>query len=243
MAAASVLPPATSHYSTQPTAFSQNTHPAGRSPPTGMISSSEPRRAPDESDGPSRQSLPSISEVISASRPNQYPPPAPAGSSLPSPFVSSDRAYPGPEKHSSPQSIHQSSFTPRQEHVSSFSESPRPPFSGRPGFPVADRRSTPPGKPEHPSQLTPTHGEQPRSVSGSYPPQGPPSSHPYQGNHLPPGQMPLPAYPISPRHPPSEYDSRRAPHEHPDYARPRYEHPPARHYEPWNYQEAFGRVS
>lgn len=262
MAAATVLPPTSLQYSPQPNALSssnyQDRHLGRHSPPNSMISSSEPRRAADDGETPARQSLPSISEVISgAPRPGQFPPSShpsgqPGSSGLPSPFVSHNRGYPDSDKqHSSPQPLHPASFTPRQDAVSSFSESPRPGFSGRPGFPHPDRRSTPPGKLEHPSQLTPTHPEQPRSVSGTYPPQGPhpssaPSSHPYQNSHLPPGQMPLPGYPISPRHPPSEYESRRPPPhgEHHDYARSRYEqHGPPRHYEAWNYQEAFGRVS
>lgn len=251
MAAATVLNP-NSHYPTQPSTYpsAYSHHSPSHSVSSNMISSSEPRRAGDESDAPARQSLPSISEVISGARPGQYPSPshqpAPSSSGLPSPFPSHTRQYPEHDKHHpSPQPLHPASFTPRQDAVSSFSESPRPTFSGRPGFPIADRRPTPPGKPDGP----PHHqqGHEPRSVTSSYsqpPPPHIPSSHPYQGSQLPPGQVPLPSYPISPRHMPGEYDARRPPHhaEPAEYARARYEQGPNRHFETWSYQDAFNRV-
>lgn len=253
MAAASVLTPI-SHYPTQASNFSSSAYPQPHqhspSNSSTMISSSEQRRAPDESEAPSRQSLPSISEVISGARPGQFPPPShqsgQSSSGLPSPFASHNRQYPEHEKHhSSPQPLHPASFTPRQDAIPAFSESPRPTFSGRPGFPVSDRRPTPPGKPDGPPH--PQSHNEPRSVSGSYPQPPPPmpSSHPYQSAQLPPGQHPLPGgYPISPRHMPGEYDARRPPtHGEPgDYAR-RYDPQPNRHFETWSYQEAFGRVS
>ncbi len=207
-----------------------------------MISSSEPRRASDENEAPARQSLPSISEVISGARPGQYPPP-PAhqqpSSGLPSPFAAPSRQYPDSDKHS-PQPLHPASFPSRQDTIPAFADSPRPPFSGRPGLPpVSDRRPTPPGKPD-PHSPHIGHHEPPRSVNG-YPQPPPPSSHPYQQGQLPPGQMPLPGYPISPR---EHYDARRPPAHEAEYAaRVRYEPAPNRHFETWSYQESFSRVS
>lgn len=214
-----------------------------------MISSSEPRRQPDDStnNAPARQSLPSISEVISGARPSQYAPhhgsmpPQPSSGGLPSPFAPPSRQYPDSDKHSrSPQPLHPTSFPSRQDTIPAFADSPRPPFSGRPGLPpVTDRRPTPPGKHDGPSH-GPVHHDH-RSVSGGYPQGHAPTSHPYQPSHIPPGQMPLPVYPISPRH--EHYDAPR-PQTHGEpspYAGRRYEQAP-RHYENWTYQESFSRV-
>jgi hypothetical protein len=66
---------------------------------------------------------------------------------------------------------------------------------------------------------------------------------------LPPGQMPLPAYPISPRHPmpppaPGSYDPRAPPHtEESEYAaRARYDATVDRHFESWSYQDSLSRI-
>ncbi|OAA57723.1 sexual development transcription factor NsdD [Cordyceps fumosorosea ARSEF 2679] len=252
MAAASVLTPS-SHY--QPPSFAASTYPpqssSANSPTPAMISSSEPpRRAPDDNssppEAPARQSLPSISEVISGTGRGPYPPPPAHGSlppqpgsgGLPSPFAPPSRQYNDSDKHSrSPQPLHPASFPPRQDAIPAFADSPRPPFSGRPGLPpVTDRRPTPPGKPDGPS-----HHDH-RSISGGYPQPPAPTSHPYQPGPMPHGQMPLPGYPISPRH--EHYDAPR-PQTHGEpapYARSRYEAAP-RHYENWSYHESFSRIA
>ncbi|ATY65392.1 sexual development transcription factor [Cordyceps militaris] len=257
MAAASVLTPS-SHY--QPPSFAASTYPphsssssaSGPSPTPNMISSAEPpRRTGDDSNSsnvpepPARQSLPSISEVISGTRPGQYPPPhssmapQPSTGGLPSPFAPPSRQYSDSDKHSrSPQALHPVSFPSRQDAIPAFADSPRPPFNGRPGLPpVTDRRPTPPNKQDGHGPMHHDH----RSVSGGYPQPPAPTSHPYQPAHLPPGQMPLPGYPISPRH--EHYDAPR-PQTHGEpapYARSRYEAAP-RHYENWTYHESFSRI-
>ncbi|KAM3550154.1 hypothetical protein MY1884_008387 [Beauveria asiatica] len=249
MAAASVLTPS-AHY--QPSSFASSTYTplsSGSSPTTSMITSAEPRRPTDDhaSEAPPRQSLPSISEVISGARPGQYAPhhssmpPQPSSGGLPSPFAPPSRQYTDSDKHSrSPQPLHPASFPSRQDTIPAFADSPRPPFNGRAGLPpVTDRRPTPPGKPDGPGH-GPVHHDH-RSVSGGYPQPPAPTSHPFQPPHLPPGQMPLPVYPISPRH--EHYDAPRPPtHGEPSpYSRSRYEATP-RHYENWTYHESFSRI-
>lgn len=221
--------------------------------------SSEHRRSSDDKEQPGRQSLPSISEVISGARPSQYPPSQSSmqpGLSLPSPFPPASRQFAEPEKHS-PQPLHTaSSFPSRQENMPAFAESPRLPFNARHSLPpVIDRRSTPPTKselPPHHRLTEPQPTSEPHTTNGAYghaPAPPPPTSHPYPPGHLPPGQVPLPTYPISPRNPgpppPGHYDPRGAPmrHDEADYAnRARFEHGPTRHFETWNYQDSLSRV-
>jgi hypothetical protein len=221
--------------------------------------SNEPRKASDGADSSNRQSLPSISEVISGAKtPGPYPPSAPTG--LPSPFApSTARQFTESDKHSPPQPLHPSTYPPRQEPLPAFSSSPRPPFNGRPGLPpVSDRRPTPPTKHEIPPSH---HVHEPPKPMDSHPMNGnyghghghghvqpPPrqpvglSVHPSQ---LPPGQVPLPGYPISPRHGvphvPAGYDPR-GPPPHVDEGdfntRARYD----RHFESWSYQDSLNRI-
>ncbi|KJZ78734.1 hypothetical protein HIM_02125 [Hirsutella minnesotensis 3608] len=254
MATATVLAPS-AHYP-QPsysTSFSQHSS-ASTSTASTMISS-EQRRTSNENDAPNRQSLPSISEVISGARPGQFPPPAQSdmpSSSLPSPFTQGGHQYSDADKHSSPQPLHPAaSYAQRSEGLPAFVDSPRPPFNGRHSLPpVADRRPTPPTK----SEIPPQHAPKPTDAGASYshpppPPPPAPSSHPYQPGQLPPGQVPLPSYPISPRHAvplnTSHYDPRGQP-VHPDEAeyanRVRYEASLNRHFETWSYQDSLSRI-
>lgn len=239
MAEATAFPLTSSFHSTQSIAFSES---AGRNS-LRMMASSELRRDLHDSNGASRPSLPSIAKIISPSRSDPISLPKPVNYSLPSPFVSRDRAYQSREKHSMPQPIHQSSFTSRQDHTFSFSQSSEPSFNDGPESIVADPRSITSSKAEHPPQQTPTNCEQPRSVSGNHLPRGPHSSHPYQGNGVPPSQVPSNAYPIASRYIPNEVGFRRVPYEPSDYAPSNNRCLPTRQYEPGNYQEAFGRVS
>lgn len=260
MAAASVLAP-NAHYPPQPYPTSYS-HPPSSGPTVANMISSEPRRPSPDNESSTRQSLPSISEVISGARPGQYPPPAhpplQPGASLPSPFAPSARQYPEADKHSS-QPLHPAAFPPRQESHAAYSDSPRAPFSnGRPGLPppVSERRSTPPTK--HDAHPLPHHMAEPpkpsdhRSLNGVYSqPPPPPTSVPYQPAQLPPGQQPLPPYQVSPRghpasHLPGQYDARPAPThvEEAEYAaRARYDNGTSRSFESWSYQEALSRVS
>lgn len=257
MAAASVLAP-NAHYPSQsyPTSYS---HQPSAGPSVANMISSEPRRPSPDNEASTRQSLPSISEVISGARPGQYPPPPThplqATSSLPSPFAPAARQYPDVDKHAS-QSMHSAAY-PRQDSHPAYSDSPRPPYSnGRPGLPpVSDRRSTPPTK--HDAHSLPHHMVEPpkpsdhRSMNGVYSQPPPPTSVPYQQVQLPPGQQPLPPYQVSPRghatsHLPGQYDARPAP-THPEEAeyaaRARYDSGTSRSFESWSYQEALSRVS
>ncbi|KAK2609283.1 hypothetical protein QQS21_002218 [Conoideocrella luteorostrata] len=270
MATATLLAPSTHSHYPQSTAYpSYPRHPPGAAaappsaaPPapnaTSNMISSEHRRSSDDKEQSNRQSLPSISEVISGARPGQYPPAQSnlqPGSNLSSPFPPAPRQYTEPEKHS-PQPRHNvATYPPRQENMPAFADSPRPTFNGRHSLPpLSDRRPTPPTKselpPQHrlaePQQQSPDH----HGVNGAYghaPP--PPTSHPYSNGHLPPGQVPLPAYPISPRHavppPPGQYDpqGQATRHDEADYAnRARFEHIPGRHFEAWSYQDSLSRI-
>ncbi|PHH60517.1 hypothetical protein CDD80_1583 [Ophiocordyceps camponoti-rufipedis] len=217
-------------------------------------------RRPSDDDPPNRQSLPSISEVISGARPGPYPQPAippPPGVGLPSPFSQpSAHQYSEADKHASP-------FPPRQDGLF---DSPRPPFSSSRHSlpPVSDRRATPPTK----TELPPPHGpkqQQPQppqppppeghTTNGTYshpppppppPPPSGPTSHPYQPGQLPSGQVSLPSYPISPRHsvpvPPGHYDPRAQADEADFASRARYEAPHNRHFETWSYQDSLSRI-
>ncbi|GAB0134433.1 hypothetical protein EsDP_00002806 [Epichloe bromicola] len=266
MAAATVLTPS-SHFPPQPPLYPNYQHHQFEAPPppptasaaaSNMISS-EHRRSSDDKEQPGRQSLPSISEVICGTRPSQYPPSQSSmqpALSLPSPFPPASRQFAEPEKHS-PQPLQTaSSFPSRQENMPAFAESPRLPFNARHSLPpVIDRRSTPPTKselPPHHRLTEPPSTSEPNTTNGAYghaPAPPPPTSHPYPPGHLPPGQVPLPTYPISPRHPgpppPGHYDQRGAPmrHDEADYAnRARFEHGPTRHFETWNYQDSLSRI-
>lgn len=262
MATATLISPST-HYPPQPS-FS-SAYPHSHSNSTSSISnmmSTEPRKPLDDNESANRQSLPSISEVISGTKQNSYPPAPPSAvqpnSGLPSPFAPAPRSYPESEKHSSPQPLHpSSSYAPRQEPLPTFTNSPRAPFSSRPPLPpVADRHPSPPSKPDGPLQHH-LHEQKPpephHPLNGVYAHPPPPAPMPYQPGQLPPGQVPLPAYPISPRHSmpphaPSPYDPRAPPHpthpEEADYAaRARYDATVNRHYESWSYQDSLSRVS
>ncbi|PFH55311.1 hypothetical protein XA68_10131 [Ophiocordyceps unilateralis] len=245
MATATVLAPS-AHYPSQPSysLSAYSPHP----PPPAMIAADARRPSDDET--PVRQSLPSISEVISGARPGQYPPPSqtaipPPGVALPSPFSQPAHQYPEADKHASP-------FPPRQDGLSVFVDSPRPPFSGRHSLPpVADRRATPPTKADlpHPHVQKPPPDAHAPNGTYSHPPPPAPTSHPYQPGQLPPGQVPLPSYPISPRHavpvPPGHYDPRaQAAHlDEVDFAnRTRFEAPLNRHFETWSYQDSLSRI-
>ncbi|PNY28176.1 Uncharacterized protein TCAP_01900 [Tolypocladium capitatum] len=257
MATATVLAPS-AHY--PPPSYS-SAYPQHSVVGAGAVSmiSSESRRSSDDAELSNRQSLPSISEVISGTRPGQYPPPTPSsmqpGSGLPSPFTQTTHQYPESDKHASPQPLHAaSSFPQRQEALPAFVDSPRPPFNGRHSLPpVSDRRPTPPTK----SEMSPQHPQKPsgsRSPNGAYahpppPPPPPPTSHPYQPGQIPPGQIPLPSYPISPRHAvpiaPGHYDPRAQPvhPEEADYSnRARYDGSLNRHFETWSYQDSLSRI-
>ncbi|KAJ4142336.1 hypothetical protein NW754_009782 [Fusarium falciforme] len=261
MATATLITPS-SHYQPQPSFSSPSSysHPSSGASISNMISSVEPRKSTDDHEPSNRQSLPSISEVISGTKPGHYPPAHSSGlqsaSSLPSPFATAPRPFPEAEKHS-PGPLHPtSSFPPRQDALPAFSDSPRPPFSSRPSLPpVSDRRQSPPAKPElppqhhHHTEQKPPEPHHPLNGVYAHPPPPPPGPVAYQPGQLPPGQMPLPTYPISPRHGvpphiPGPYDPRPPTHaEEADYAaRARYDATVDRHFESWSYQDSLSRI-
>ncbi|KAF9882213.1 GATA zinc finger [Colletotrichum karsti] len=219
-----------------------------------MISPVEPRRPSDESETPHRQSLPSLSEIISGGpKPSPYPSSQASASSMsgsqsfPSPFASGPpRSYPESSvDKNSPRPHHlASSYAPRQDPLPAISDPPRPPpFAARP--PPAPMSSfsgpqpSPPHKSEH-MRETDTRAAEPAGPYAQH--SGPPppiySHQPHHQSQLPPGQVPLPpSYPVSPRHgdarhggPPltSPYESQRpgAHADEPDLgpARPQYDH-------------------
>ncbi|KAL2206115.1 hypothetical protein CC79DRAFT_846027 [Sarocladium strictum] len=258
MATATILQPASHHPPSHSSAY-----PTPTATVSSMISS-EAGKPPgaDSKDSPSRQSLPSISDVLKVAEPRQFQPPAPPSmpptSSFPSPFTSGHRgSYPDGDKHASPQTLHHSSFPPRQEPPSGYADSPRSSFHGRPGLPaMPERRPSPPLRPELPPHhmAEPPRGHDPHHPlnNGAYahPPHAPPHpAGPYAHGPLPPGQVPLPGYPISPHRAgppgPHAYDPRGPPPPHPDDVdaanRARYD--TARHFETWAYPQALGRVA
>lgn len=219
------------HYQPQPSSSSGYSHLASGTSIANMISSVETRKPADDNEPSNRQSLPSISEIISAAKPGPYPPTPSSSlqpnSSLPSPFAPASPLYPEAEKHSPPHTLHPTlSFPPRQDALPA-SDSPRPSFGSRPSLlPASDRRLSPSLQP----------GVPPHLLNGVYarPPPSPSAPVSYQPGRLPPDQMPLPVYPISPRHAvpplvPGPYDPRQAPH--------------AEETVYWSYEESLSRVS
>ncbi|KAK7952268.1 uncharacterized protein PG986_007996 [Apiospora aurea] len=201
-----------------------------------MMSAGESRRTPSDMEASKRQSLPSISEVFSSSKPSPYSPTTPStmGSAQglppppPPPFSSAPpRSDVGPEPRAAVSGPEErfSRFAPRHEgHYSAPSSS---------GFAFGEQREG--AKPSEPSQR-----------NGSHPP-GLSYSH---SGHLPPGQYPLgQAPPISPRHmgpPGPPYEHHRPPlHSDEDYGLPRRYDTSAlnRHFEAWGYTDCLQRIS
>lgn len=268
MATATILNPAP-HYQTHQPPYSNYSHPAASSRMPGIISPVEPRRISDDNEPPQRQSLPSIQEVISGTKPSApaFPPTLSTSvsgpPSLPSPFTSSTSSRPfadlsPQERHPSPRSLHNPApFPTRGEPMPSFSDPSRPTLSGRPPAPPplntfhpGAHPSSPPLKmePRGPERQTDGH-----RMNGSYPqsagPEQPGLPYP-QPVQLPPGQLPLSAHPMSPRHGgpslPSPFDgSRSSMHDDSDYMRRdnKYEQTLNRHFEAWHYQESLAKVS
>lgn len=231
-------------------------------PPASNGVSTPDARKVDELDSLKRQSLPSISEVISGTKSYPAPPNAAAqqpNTSFPSPFTSGggpSRSFTDQEKQPDPQAMRSASGAyPSRHETNAFAESPRPPFSNRPGGlpPVPDRRPSPIGSKD---ALGVAHRvfdyNDSRSANGGY--QQPPlqantASNVYPNSQLPPGQLPLPHFPQSPRYAQqthgyatnSNYDQRNQPMGMEDRdraARPAQSEP----FDTPSYQEALSRV-
>ncbi|ROV86883.1 hypothetical protein VMCG_10911 [Cytospora schulzeri] len=268
MATATLLNPAPHYQSHQPS-YSNYSHPAASSSMPGIISPVEPRRISDDNEPQQRQSLPSIQEVISGTKPSApaFPPSlstAVSGQpSLPSPFTSSASSRPfadlsPQERHSSPRSLHNpASFPARGEPMPPFSDPSRPPLSGRPPAPPPLNTYHPGVRPSPPPLKIESRGAERQAdahrMNGSYAPSAGPEQPglPYpQPVQLPPGQLPLSAHPMSPRHTgpslPSPFDgSRSSMHEDADYMRRenKYEQTLNRHFEAWQYQESLAKIA
>ncbi|KAK3325823.1 hypothetical protein B0H66DRAFT_529844 [Apodospora peruviana] len=223
------------HHHPHTSSFSSYPHSAPVASIPSMISPVDSRRTSDDSDTTHRQSLPSISEVISGSKPAAYPPQVPTSmpqtQSLPSPFASSapSRSFGdvGSDKNPSPRTLHPTSGYPRPDALPAFSDPARPAMSTRPAPPPP--LNTFPGPhlshPSHPSppsvkveQLEAERQAEAAQLSAGYQHshgQPSPAGLYNQTGRLPPGQLPLSAYPVSPRHNgptlPSPFDSQRTP--------------------------------
>ncbi|ROW03140.1 hypothetical protein VPNG_08143 [Cytospora leucostoma] len=270
MATATLLNPAP-HYQNYQPPYSNYSHPAASSSMPGIISPVEPRRISDDTE-PQRQSLPSIQEVISGTKPSApaFPPPLSTSvsgpPSLPSPFASSASSRPfadlsPQDRHSSPRSAHNPASFPAREPMPQpmppFSDPSRPPLSVRPPAPPPLNTYHPGARPSPPPLKMESRGAERQAdshrMNGSYTHSAASeqSSLPYpQPGQLPPGQLPLSAHPVSPRHGapslPSPYDgSRSSMHEDADYMRRenKYEQTLSRHFEAWQYQESLAKIA
>jgi hypothetical protein len=272
MATALISPNTPYHHQHHNSFSSGYPHSAPTTGMPGMISPVEPRRPSGDSDHghPHRQSLPSlpsISEVFSerkslggyaATPPHSAPmPPAPG---LPSPFTSGPPSRPfsdvtSPDRNPSPRTMHPTSTFPRAEALPAFSDPARPSLASRPVPPPLNtfpgQQPSPPVKYEQ-LEAEQRHAEA-QALSAGHRPQPPqplPSMY-TETARLPPGQLPLSAYPISPRHQgpplPSPYDSRGPPAygEEGDYANLRpsdYKANFDKHFQANGYQDALQSV-
>ena len=271
-ALASPSGPYHSHHSSFGSGYPHSAPPTGMPGIPGMISPVDSRRASDDSEGPHRQSLPSISEVIGATKPPSYGPPAPAplppSQSLPSPFSTS--APPRPfgdvvsDKNPSPRTLHPSSGYSRADTLPAFSDPSRPALSSRPGPPpplntFSSRHPSPPVNvklEQHEAEQR--HAEQRHAEAQQYSAghqhqssQPPPSLYTPPSARAPPGQLPLPQYPVSPRHNgpalPSPFESQRPPiysdeREHSHSREAEYRSTLDKAFESWGYTEALNIV-
>ncbi|KAI0390432.1 hypothetical protein F5Y17DRAFT_468936 [Xylariaceae sp. FL0594] len=241
MAAATLLNPATAyHPHSQP--FSSHHQPQAPPPPLmSMVASVESKRPSNDLDAGSRQSLPSLSEVFSGTKPSRYSPttpttvPGPQG--LPPPFPSvgpppplpRSEAGPGPEPRPLP--AHEDKFFRySSRHDSGPIQGPGP--GSQTSYSYPDHRDLP-------------KAAEPAPGNGHLNPQPPPPMS------YPPGQLPLSAAPPPPARLHGAlpaYDPHRAPpppRAEEDYAshRTRYDATLNRHFEAWGYADCLGKIS
>lgn len=268
MATAALMTPTTPYNPHQPPSGFPPYHSTHAASGPGMISPVDSRRTSDDTESSHRQSLPSIQEVIGV-KSSSFPPQAPAAAmtgsqGLPSPFASTHSRHfsdMSQEKNPSPRTLHPTSSFPRADPAPPFSDS-RPPMSSRPAPPppppppqplgaFSRSQPSPPTKlDQHPIQRhhEPEHrlveSHQPNGGYSHPPPPPPPAAYPPPGQ-LPPGQMPLPGYPISPPRHGAPFDPQRPPL-HPDErdynGRDKYEATLNRHFEAWSYAEYLAKV-
>ncbi|KAH7113353.1 hypothetical protein EDB81DRAFT_670309 [Dactylonectria macrodidyma] len=223
-----ITPP--SHHPPQPSFSSDYHHSSSGTSISNMISSVEPQKPANGLTSSNRQPLPSISELIEDTKPSpspRSPSNAHPGSNLSSSFAAVPRSFSKAEKHSSPQPLRlASSFPPQQDGLTFFTGSRGPPLTSRPLLhPISDRRAGPSANPDISPRVT------------------------YKPGQQPPGQMDLPASPISPKHAvlphvSKPYNPWAPPHtEKGVYApRARYDTTVNRHFEIWSYQEYLSQI-
>ncbi|KAK4669317.1 uncharacterized protein QC763_201880 [Podospora pseudopauciseta] len=274
MATATIISPSAPGYHQHHSSYNSGyPHSAPVTSIPGMISPVEPRRSAEEPESANnhRQSLPSISEVISGTKPGSFAPPVPQQmppQSLPAPFSVASLTGPprsfeaGVEKNQSPRTLHPvSSGYPRSDTLPAFSDPSRPALASRPAPPPLNTFSGPHHSPSHAHKVDsaesdhrPPQPQQPPLSAGhrEQPPQQLPGLYSETGR-LPPGQLPLSAYPASPRSSgpsfASPYDSQRPPaygEENSEYMHHRlsdYKAALDKHYETYGYQDALQIVA
>ncbi|KAH7124868.1 hypothetical protein B0J13DRAFT_149677 [Dactylonectria estremocensis] len=260
MAMAMLITPS-SHHPLQPS-FCSDYHSSSGAGASNMISSVDPHKPGNGLNYSNRQPLPSISELIQDTKPSpspRSPSNTQPGSNLSSSFAAVSRSFSKAEKHSSPQPLRSaSSFSPQQDALTFFTGSRPPPLTSRPLLPpISDRQAGLSAKPNiSPQQHHPKQQSSPRPhhpLSGvhahRHPPPPPPARVAYKLGQQPPGQMRLPASPISPKHVVLPHASK--PY-HP-WARPhkgkgvyarraRYDTTVNRHFKIWSYQEYLSQI-
>ncbi|KAK4177858.1 hypothetical protein QBC36DRAFT_345097 [Triangularia setosa] len=273
MATATIISPSAPAYHQHHSSYNSGyPHSAPVTSIPGMISPVEPRRSAEDPEPTNnhRQSLPSISEVISGTKPGSFAPPVPQQmppQNLPSPFsVASLTSGPprsfeaGAEKNQSPRTLHPaSSGYPRPDTLPAFSDPSRPALASRPAPPPLNTFSGPHQSSSRKIDSIETDQRPPQTqqtpLSAGHreqPPQQLPGLYSEAGR-LPPGQLPLSAYPVSPRHSgagfSSPYDSQRPPaygEDSSEYMHHRlsdYKAALDKHYETYGYQDALQIVA
>ena len=251
MATATLLNPGPGYHQLSPYSYSQPPPPSHHPQPLprpspaagsmlGMGPPSDTRIMASEKEPSQRQSLPSLSEVFSASKATSYSPKPAAINGV------TTQAPPAPfhVAHARPETIPEA----RPPHSALDDKFFR--FSQRPG---SSSSSHPPGPPtyiEHRDMsktVEPLRSE-PSHVHAPAPPpalSGPRTSL-SQPSQLPPGQYPLSQPAISPRHtgPFPTYETQGLPPSESDYTRGRYDPTTLnRHIETWSYQDCLNKVS
>ncbi|KAH7109394.1 hypothetical protein B0J13DRAFT_516959 [Dactylonectria estremocensis] len=212
MAMAMLITPSSRH-PPQPSFSSDYHHSSSGTSSSNMTSSVGPQTPANGLNSSNRQPLPSISELIQDTKPSPSPPRSPSNThpvpNLSSSFAAVPRSFSKAEKHSSPQPLRPaSSFPPQQDAPTFFTGSRRPPLTSRPlPPPISDRQAGTLAKPDisllqhHPQQQRPPRPHHPLNGVPAHPhPPPPPARVAYKPGQQPPGQMRLPASPISPQH-------------------------------------------
>ncbi|KAI1816329.1 hypothetical protein GGS20DRAFT_583566 [Poronia punctata] len=234
MAATALLSPATAYHVNRQQ-FMPSYHPP-QVPPSvkAMVSSSETKRPSNDTESGSRQSLPSISEVLSATKPTPMGSPQnhplSGSQNLPPPFTSAGPPPPPPRSESGPEPRSVPAHDDKYYRYPSRHD-PGPPQGHQSSYLYAEHRDLP-------------KASEPPPSNNHIIPQAP-SSIPY-----PPGQLPLNAAPPPARHHGTmpSYDPHRPPpppRSEEEYAThpTRYDTPHSRPPEMYGYIDLLGKIS